>query len=63
VRTDNDLALKKMQSQGVELVPTPPALETAFRSEGKAATLEMDGKLYSKDFRTRVEQLLAGRRP
>jgi TRAP-type C4-dicarboxylate transport system substrate-binding protein len=62
VRTDNDLAFKKMQAQGIEVVATPPALEALFRAESKGATADMEGKLFGKDFRARVEQILAGRR-
>jgi TRAP-type C4-dicarboxylate transport system substrate-binding protein len=62
VRTDNELALKKMQSLGIEVVATPPALESLFRTESKAASDDMEGKLYGKEFRARVEQILAGRR-
>ena len=62
VRNDNVLALKKMQAQGIEVVPTPAPLEAVFRAEGKAATEELEGKLYGKEFRARVEQILAGKR-
>jgi TRAP-type C4-dicarboxylate transport system substrate-binding protein len=61
VRNDNVAALKKMQSQGIEVVPTPEPLLATFRSEAQGASSEMEGKLFGKDFRLRVEQILAGK--
>jgi TRAP-type C4-dicarboxylate transport system substrate-binding protein len=62
VRNDNTAALKKMQAQGVEVVPTPEPLSATFRAEGKGATDDMEGKLFGKEFRARVDQILAGHR-
>jgi TRAP-type C4-dicarboxylate transport system substrate-binding protein len=61
VRDDNTKALKKMQEQGIEIVATPEPLVNEFRSQAKAATGEMDGKLFSKEFRLRVEKIVAGK--
>jgi len=61
VRNDNALALKKMQAQGIEVVPTPEPLVAEFRSKAKAATADLEGKLFSKEFRARVEQILASK--
>ncbi len=62
VRKDNDTAFAKMKQQGIEVVPTPPELLKLFATEGRAATLELDGKIYGKDFRERVEKAVAMRR-
>jgi TRAP-type C4-dicarboxylate transport system substrate-binding protein len=62
VRNDNTAALKKMQAQGIEVVPTPDPLLATFRSEAKGATNDLEGKLFGKDFRARVEQILASKR-
>jgi TRAP-type C4-dicarboxylate transport system substrate-binding protein len=59
VRNDNTAALKKMQAQGIEVVPTPDPLLAHFRTEAKAATDELEGKLFGKDFRARIEQILS----
>jgi TRAP-type C4-dicarboxylate transport system substrate-binding protein len=62
VRNDNAAALKKMQAQGIEVVTTPEPLLATFRSEAKGATADLEGKLFGKDFRERVEQILAAKK-
>jgi TRAP-type C4-dicarboxylate transport system substrate-binding protein len=59
IRADNVNALAKMKSQGIEVVPTPPALEAELRAQAKLATADMEGKLFSKEFRQKVEKIVA----
>ena len=59
IRADNVNALAKMRSQGIEVVPTPPALEAELRAQAKLATADMEGKLFSKEFRQKVEKIVA----
>jgi TRAP-type C4-dicarboxylate transport system substrate-binding protein len=61
VRNDNVQALAKMKSQGIEVVPTPEPLVAEIRAQAKVAAAEMEGKLYGKEFRQRVEKILAGK--
>jgi hypothetical protein len=60
VRTDNAAALKKMQAQGIQLVETPPDLIKEFQTQGMAVRNELEGQLYSHEFRARVEKIAAG---
>jgi TRAP-type C4-dicarboxylate transport system substrate-binding protein len=62
VRDDNAAAFKKMQALGVEVVTTPEPLVAAIREAARAATEDMQGKLFGKDFRARIEQILASHR-
>ncbi len=59
VRDDNVVSEKKMISQGVQVVPTPPALEAEFQKEAKAVAKKLEGQLYSTAFRSQVEKLVA----
>jgi TRAP-type C4-dicarboxylate transport system substrate-binding protein len=61
VRTDNAAALKKMQAQGIQVIETPPALIKEFETQGMAVRNELEGQLYSHDFRARVEKISAGK--
>ena len=61
IRSDNAGALKKMQAQGIEVIPTPEPLVAEIRAQARAATAEMDGKLFGKEFRERVEKLVASK--
>jgi TRAP-type C4-dicarboxylate transport system substrate-binding protein len=62
VRADNERSLQSMKAQGIELVPTPEPLASEIRAQARAAALEMDGKLYGKEFRERVEKMVAGKK-
>jgi TRAP-type C4-dicarboxylate transport system substrate-binding protein len=59
VRDDNASSLKKMESQGIQVVPTPPALIAEFEQQGKGVAAKLEGQVYSKEFRIRVEKLVA----
>jgi TRAP-type C4-dicarboxylate transport system substrate-binding protein len=59
IRNDNAQALAKMKSMGIEVVPTPEPLVAEIRAQAKAATAEMEGKLFGKEFRQRVEKIAA----
>jgi TRAP-type C4-dicarboxylate transport system substrate-binding protein len=59
VRDDNAAAFKKMQSLGVEVVTTPEPLVTAVREAARGATDDLQGKLFGKEFRARIEEILA----
>jgi TRAP-type C4-dicarboxylate transport system substrate-binding protein len=62
VRADNATALKKMQTQGLQVIETPAALLQAFQKNGLAMYAMFDGSLYSRAFRERVQQVLAEKR-
>jgi TRAP-type C4-dicarboxylate transport system substrate-binding protein len=62
IRNDNAQALAKMKQLGIEVVPTPEPLVAEIRAQAKAATAEMDGKLFGKEFRQRVEKIAAERK-
>ena len=62
LRDDNVAALKKMQSLGLTVVPTPPAVQATFEKAAGEVRPKLDGQLYTKDFRTKVEGLLAQKR-
>jgi TRAP-type C4-dicarboxylate transport system substrate-binding protein len=59
VRDDNVIALKKMQTQGLQLVQTPPELEKEFEAQGRLVAQKLEGQVYTHDFRARVEKLVA----
>jgi TRAP-type C4-dicarboxylate transport system substrate-binding protein len=60
IRNDNVQALAKMKALGIEVVPTPEPLVAEIRNQARAATAEMEGKLFGKEFRQRVEKIAAG---
>jgi TRAP-type C4-dicarboxylate transport system substrate-binding protein len=62
IRNDNTQALAKMKSLGIEVVPTPEPLVAEIRAQSQAATSEMEGKLFGKEFRQRVEKIAAERK-
>src|SRR5205085_2676707 len=62
IRNDNALALAKMKSLGIEVIPTPEPLVAEIRAQARAATADMEGKLFGKEFRQRVEKIVAERR-
>jgi TRAP-type C4-dicarboxylate transport system substrate-binding protein len=62
IRNDNVQALAKMKTLGIEVVPTPEPLVAEFRAQAKAAAAEMEGKLFGKEFRQRVEKIAAERK-
>jgi TRAP-type C4-dicarboxylate transport system substrate-binding protein len=59
IRADNVASLETMKKQGIEVIPTPEPLVTEIRAQAKLATAEMEGKLFSKEFRQKVEKLAA----
>ncbi len=59
VRNDNEAALKKMQSLGLQVTPTPPELEKEFQEQAKIVDQKLEGQVYSHDFRVKVEKLVA----
>jgi TRAP-type C4-dicarboxylate transport system substrate-binding protein len=62
IRDDNASALKKMQALGIEVVPTPEPLAATIRGESRKAADDLEGKLFGRDFRARLEQLVASKR-
>ena len=62
VRADNEAALKKMQSLGLQVVSTPEATVSEFRQQAQALRTKLDGQLWTKEWRARVEQVLAGKK-
>jgi TRAP-type C4-dicarboxylate transport system substrate-binding protein len=62
IRDENTKALAKMQSLGLQVVPTPPETMKDFEAKALELRSKLDGQLYSKEFRQRVEQVLAQKR-
>jgi TRAP-type C4-dicarboxylate transport system substrate-binding protein len=62
VRADNKTALAKMQQQGLQVVTTPPELVTEFGKEADKMAGKLEGQVYTKEFRQRVEQMIADHR-
>jgi TRAP-type C4-dicarboxylate transport system substrate-binding protein len=62
VRYDNAAALKKIRAQGIEVVPTPEPLVKEFIKESLVVRGEFEGKLWSRELRERVEQILKQKR-
>lgn len=62
VRADNEAALKKLQALGLQVAPTPEATVTEFRGRALAVRSKLDGQVWTKEWRLKVEQVLAGRR-
>jgi TRAP-type C4-dicarboxylate transport system substrate-binding protein len=61
-REDNETSLKKMKELGLQEIPTPPEVQKEFEAQGKAVAAKLEGQLYSKEFRAKVEKLLADKR-
>ena len=59
VRADNVASLESMKKKGIEVIPTPEPLVAEIRAQAKLATAELEGKLFSKEFRQTVEKLAA----
>jgi TRAP-type C4-dicarboxylate transport system substrate-binding protein len=59
IREENARSLDKLKSMGIEVIDTPPALVDEIRAQAKIVAAEMEGKLYSKDFRARIEKMLS----
>ena len=54
---DNARALVKMQQLGLKVVDTPAPLLDEFMAKGRELTVKLDGQLYTKEFRQKVEKL------
>ena len=61
IREDNAKALAKMKQLGLEVVETPAALVAEFEQQSRTLRGSLDGQLYTKEFRLKVEQVLASR--
>lgn len=62
VRVDNEKAAKKMQALGLQVAPTPEETIKEFRAQAQALRTKLDGKVWTKEWRLRVEQVLAGKK-
>jgi TRAP-type C4-dicarboxylate transport system substrate-binding protein len=62
LRDDNVAALAKMQSLGLTVVPTPDSVQKTFEKAAMDVRPKLDGRLYSKEFRAKVEALIAQKR-
>jgi TRAP-type C4-dicarboxylate transport system substrate-binding protein len=62
VRGDNAAALRKMISQGLQVIETPKPTVAEFQQVAKRVYGKLDGQLYSQAFRLRVESILAQKR-
>ena len=58
IRADNGRSLTKMKSLGLQEIPTPDAVVQRFSSEATTMAASLDGQLFTKEFRKRVEQLV-----
>ena len=61
IRADNDASLKSMKANGIQVVETPAGMEKEFSDQALALRpiLEKDPVVYTHEFRTKVEKLLA----
>jgi len=59
VRKDNERALAKMKSLGLEVVPVPPAFVEDMRASSVAIWDDLAGKMYSKEWLEKIKRLLA----
>ncbi|MEO6950517.1 MAG: TRAP transporter substrate-binding protein DctP [Polyangia bacterium] len=61
IRADNDKALASMKAAGVQVIESPPAMQKEFEAQAIALRpiLEKDPVVYTHEFRTKVEKLLA----
>ena len=55
IRQDNSDALKKLLAQGIQQVESPAAMVSEFEQVAVGIRSELEGSLYSKEFRNRVE--------
>lgn len=54
---DNARSLTKMVQLGLKVVDTPEPLVKDFMEKGRKLTVDLDGQLYTKEFRLKVEGL------
>lgn len=61
IRSDNEKALASIKASGVQVIETPPAMQKEFEEQALALRpiLEKDPVVYTHEFRTKVEKLLA----
>src|SRR5262249_7350535 len=59
VRKDNERALSKMKSLGLQVVPTPQALVDDIRKQSMQVWDDLAGKMYSKEWLERVKKIVA----
>lgn len=59
VRDGNKKALVQMKAKGLQIVETPAALSTELKTAATTFRSTLDGKLYAKEFRQKVEAELS----
>ena len=59
IRADNDKALASMKSAGIQVVPSPPELVSEFELQALALRPKLEPSIYTHEFRTKVEKLVA----
>jgi TRAP-type C4-dicarboxylate transport system substrate-binding protein len=59
VRRDNDRALNKMKTLGLQVVPTPPELLESFKRGGAKVSAELTGKMFTREWLEKVKKTLA----
>jgi TRAP-type C4-dicarboxylate transport system substrate-binding protein len=61
IRTDNEKSLATMKANGITVVESPPSMVKEFEEQALALRplLEKDPVVYTHEFRTKVEKLLA----
>ena len=55
---DGKDALSKLKAQGIQQVESPAAMTAEFEKVAMEIRTELEGSLYSKEFRAKVEQLV-----
>ena len=59
LRADNDKALTQMKNAGLQTVESPPEMIKQFTTEAMAIRTKLEPSVYTHEFRTKVEKLLA----
>jgi len=59
IREDNGKALASMKAAGIQVIPSPPGLVADFEAQAMAIRPKLEPSVYSHEFRTKVEQLVA----
>jgi hypothetical protein len=58
VRRDNERALAKMKSLGLQVIDTPPALTADLEKNAHAVWEELAGKMYTREWLERVKKIV-----
>jgi TRAP-type C4-dicarboxylate transport system substrate-binding protein len=59
LRGENDKALKSMKQAGLQVVESPPDMVKEFTAQAVAMRPKLENKVYTHDFRMKVEKMIA----